>query len=519
MAALLIVALPHALVMKAGTSATKASAVGGTRLRDGPGVKPMRSNMRKVSRWKTACRVFLLCAATAITSRAQTFTSLVNFNSADGALPVSSLVQGTDGNFYGTTQGGGVKGYGTIFRVTPAGALTTVYSFALTDGAVPEGGLVQATNGIFYGTTLQNGANGTPSGYGTIFKITAGGTLSTVHWFDSADGADPYGLIQAPNGSFYGTTLAGGTYGFGTVCGNAGCGTIFKMTPGGTLTTLHSFDGTDGFAPGELVQATNGVFYGTADGGGANCAPNGCGTVFKITPGGTLTTMYSFCAMANCSDGAEPSAGLIQAANGNFYGTTTSGGYPDAGTIFEIAPGGALTTVHTFEVTDGAYPQGGLTQATDGNFYGTTYTGGVNGHGTIFKMTPRGALTTLHSFDGSDGSGPQTTLVQGTDGNLYGTTSVGGANGYGTVFKLAVGLGPFVRTLPTSGEVGGAVKILGTDMTGATTVTFNGAIAAFTVVSPSEISTTVPANATTGKVHVTTPGGTLPSNLAFRVRQ
>jgi uncharacterized repeat protein (TIGR03803 family) len=272
-----------------------------------------------------------------------------------------------------------------------------------------------------------------------------------------------------------------------------------------------------------LVQATNGDLYGTAAGGGAY----GGGTVFKMTPSGKLTTLYSFCAQAGCTDGANPSAGLVQATNGDFYGTTAGGGAcSTCGTVFKITPSGTLTTLYSFcsqsGCTDGSYPAAGLVQATNGDLYGTTFSGGgATNSGTAFKITPSGDLTTLHSFCAqsgcTDGNYPGAGLVQATNGTLYGTTSGGGANNLGTIFSLSVGLGPFVETQTTVGKVGAAVKILGTDLSGATSVSFNGTAAVFTVVSPSLITTTVPAGATTGKVEVVTPSGTLSTYVPYRV--
>jgi uncharacterized repeat protein (TIGR03803 family) len=234
--------------------------------------------------------------------------------------------------------------YGTIFKITPGGALTTLYSFCskseCPDGANPYAGLVQATTGDFYGTTRNAGAYGPY--YGTIFKITPSGKLTTVYSFCSqieksgcTDGANPYaGLVQATNGDFFGTTEDGGT---------GGVGTVFKITPGGALTTLYSFcpqiGCTDGRYPyAGLVQASNGDFYGTTSEGGAN----NDGTIFEITPSGTLTTLYSFCSESGCTDGVHPSAALVQASNGDFYGTTNSGGAYGYGTVFEITPSGTL---------------------------------------------------------------------------------------------------------------------------------------------------------------------------------
>jgi uncharacterized repeat protein (TIGR03803 family) len=215
----------------------------------------------------------------------------------------------------------------------------------------------------------------------------------------------------------------------------------------------------------------------------------------------------------------RPYAGLIQATDGNLYGTTLGGGTKGGGTVFKITPSGKLTTLYSF--ANGSWPYAGLIQATDGNLYGTTQGGGGYDGGTVFNITLTGNLTTLYHFcpkrGCADGASPHAGLVQDTNGTFYGTTEAGGANGVGTVFSLSVGLDPFVETQTTSGKVEAPVKILGTNLTGATNVTFNGTAAAFIVVSASLVTTTVPAGATTGKVEVTTPRGTLKSNVAFRV--
>src|ERR1017187_6983671 len=355
-------------------------------------------------------------------------------------------------------------------------------------------------------------------------------TFTTLHSFDGTDGGQPRaGLVQATNGDLYGTTGSGGVNNnaecpyFGT-----GCGTVFKITPSGTLTTLYSFCAqsgcTDGYYPNAgLVQATNGDLYGTTA-YGPNCpgVGPGCGTVFKITPNGALTTLYSF--GSQTGGGTNPTAGLVQASNGDFYGTTLNCGAGGNCTVFKITPCATLTTLYSFcsqsACTDGSSPQSALVQATNGDLYGTTGYGG-NGYGTIFKITPSGELTTLYSLCSqsacTDGEYLVAALVQDTNGTFYGTTSSGGANGDGTVFSMSVGLGPFVETQTTSGKVGAAVKILGSDLTGATSVSFNGTAATFTVVSRYLITTTVPAGATTGKVQVVTPSGTLSSNVPFRV--
>jgi len=180
-------------------------------------------------------------------------------------------------------------------------------------------------------------------------------------------------------------------------------------------------------------------------------------------------------------------------------------------------PTQTFTKLTSFNFTDGDYPVEVPVQATNGNLYGTTTYGGANGDGTIFKITPGGTLTTVYNFDYPGGEESLGGLVQATNGTFYGTTTGGGANNYGTIFSLNLSLGPLVETLPTSGKVGAPVMILGTNLTGATSVTFNGTAAVFKVVSSSEITTTVPSGAITGEVEVVTPRGTLSSNVSFRV--
>lgn len=447
----------------------------------------------------------------AIAAPAQTFKTLVSFNGTNGADPLAPVVQGTNGNFYGTTEMGGLPSQGTVFEVTSRGALKTLFTFDANDtaGGNPFAALILATDGNFYGAAEYGG----PYGCGTVFKITALGALTVVHnLVSSTDGCGPTGaLIQATDGNFYGTTTAGG--------GTSNAGTLFKITPSGTLTTLHSFDVTDGIEPfAGLIQGNDGNLYGITAGGGASTScSNGCGTIFKIVSGGALTTLHSF----DSTDGAYPYGGLVQASDGSFYGTTEYGGTENYGTIFKITSGGVLTTLHSFDSADGAYPFAALIQATDGNLYSSTTEGGSSsactfGCGTIFKITPGGMLTTLHNFDSTDGATPNA-LLQATDGNFYGTTVGGGASLAGTIFSLSVGLGPFVKTVPAAGRDGKRVTILGTNLTGTTKVTFNGTPVPFSVISSTEISTAVPTGATTGPVQVVTPSGTLTSSVNFQV--
>ncbi|MFZ0313695.1 MAG: choice-of-anchor tandem repeat GloVer-containing protein [Candidatus Korobacteraceae bacterium] len=319
------------------------------------------------------------------------FIPLYSFSGPDGQSP-EALVEATDGNFYGMTYDGGLKNDGTVFKITSSGTLTTLYNFTGADGMIPNGGLVQATDGNLYGTTALGGANGS----GTLFKIAPSGRLTTLYNFCSrpicADGDGPIGvLVQGTDKNLYGTTVGGGE--------NLGYGTIFKITPAGVLTTLHDFTEADGSVPSNgLVQATDGNFYGTTAYGGPNTTcPNSdlntCGTIFKITPSGALTMLYNFAG----TDGATPQSALIQATDGNFYGTTTYGGNNNEGTAFKITPGGTLTTLYSFcseaNCPDGEQPVGGLVQANNGQLFGTTSGGGElgcnspYGCGTVFELS------------------------------------------------------------------------------------------------------------------------------------
>lgn len=462
----------------------------------------------------------------------QTFTSLVSFNGLDGANPYGALVQGTDGYLYGTTSSYYdyyASGYGGIYKISPPGVITTLHTFCslsnCEDGELPYAGLTLATDGNFYGTTSRGGANGN----GTIFRITPAGEFTVLFSFcgtpNCAGGAVPYaGLVQAADGNLYGTTPYGGAYGGGT---------IFQITPQGKLTTLYNFcsrtNCPDGYEPfGALLLADNGDLFGTTYGGGT--AERG-GTVFEITPQGKLTTLYSFCVKGNCSEGSFPEAGLVQGANRSFYGTTSSGGayrgcYPEGcGTIYEVTPTGTHTRLYTFcskpNCEDGSNPSSSLVQGNDGNFYGVTgYTSNGTNYGHIFTITPAGKLTVLHSFSGADGQSPQANLVQATNGILYGTTELGGIYNDGTVFSLSLGLKPFVTFALPMGKISGTAQILGQGLTGTTSVTFNGVPAMnFVVKSDTYLTAIVPSGATTGAVVVTTPSGTLTSDKSFVVTQ
>ena len=453
--------------------------------------------------WTRAGFVFAICMFSTIAC-SQTFTTLASFVYTNGGQPGHVfLVQGLDGNLYGTSQIGGTHSTGNVFKMSPtSGVITTIYSFcsqsSCTDGYMPWAGLAMSSSGVFYGVTSAGGI-----GDGTVFKITSSGTLTTLHTFDGSDGSNARdGLVLATNSNFYGTTINGGS---------AGNGSLYEITPAGAFTLLDSFGPTGSSPEGRLVQGTNGLFYGTAR----------YGNVFDITSAGTLTQLHAF---SGGTDGSDPVGPLVQGTDGNFYGGDVSGANGD-GVIYKITSAGAFTTVYTFcslaNCADGGSPYQGVIQATDGNFYGMTMVGGAYKNGTIFQLTPSGNLTTLYSFCKIPGCPDGTTLygglLQATDGNLYGTTFGGGTQGVGTVFRLSMGLPPFVHPVTVAGKVGATVVLLGTNLAGATAVDFNGTAGTIAKLNKTWLRTTVPAGATTGPITVTTPAGTLTSDLNYRV--
>jgi uncharacterized repeat protein (TIGR03803 family) len=409
-------------------------------------MKIEKISRRNRNSWNNNFAVFLFCAVAAIASSAQTVTAVAAFNGANGQEP-NSLVQGSDGNFYGTTPSGGADRQGTVFQVTPAGSITSLYSFCsqlpdCADGGVPDGPLVPVADGSLYGTTAVGGA----ANAGTIFTITPAGQLATIYTFALTDGALPQGLVPAIDGNFYGVASQGGAN-----CGDPGCGTLFKVTPTGTLTVLYNFcsraNCSDGSSPAAVMRAANGNFYGATRMNGLDDST--CGTIFEVTPAGRLTTLHTF----KHSDGCGPS-GVIQGSDKNFYGTTLYGGAHGAGTFFKINAAGTLEAFYSFcsqaNCADGNAPTGLLLQASDGNLYGTTVLGGngARNAGTIFQVTPSGKLNTIYSFCAqkscSEGGKPTGSLIQATDGNIYGVASQGpvgnGAGaGAGTVFRLTIG--------------------------------------------------------------------------------
>jgi uncharacterized repeat protein (TIGR03803 family) len=366
----------------------------------------------------------LLWAAVFLPLSGGAMTTLYSFtNGVDGSQPYAGLAQGSDGNFYGTTFSGGTNDLGSVFKISPGGALTPLHSFSFIDGETPTAGLVQSTDGNFYGTTFSGGSND----HGTVFQISSNGAFNSLYSFtNGVDGGEPYAGLLHVGAAFYGTTFGGGANGYGS---------LYKITSAGALTPLYSFtNGADGAQPdASLILGGDGYFYGTTTAGGTN----GAGTVFKMSVFNALIPLYSF---TNGMDGAQPLAALVQATNGLFYGTTQYGGQYGSGTVFTITTNGAFTVLYPFTGgIDGASPAAALATGSDGNFYGTTYAGGFNGNGAIFKLTPQGALTPLYAFSGgTDGASPYAVLAPGSDGDFYGTTQLGGQDGGGVAFKINV---------------------------------------------------------------------------------
>jgi uncharacterized repeat protein (TIGR03803 family) len=374
--------------------------------------------------------------------------------STDAAVPDANMILGSDGNFYGTTNNGGTYNQGTVFKVTSTGVESVQHSFSgngglsgSVDGANPNSPLVEGTDGKYYGTTWYGGANNT----GSVYNITSGGLLTTIFSYALGYTSSPNALALGNDGNFYGTdNLNGDVNGFGT---------IFRITPAGVEATLYTF-GASGFTDGQypyagLTLGTDGNFYGTTSGGGENQM----GTVFKVTPEGAESVIYSFRGPNPnepiLTDPTAPSATLLLGTDGNFYGTAVFGGTYGAGAVFKITPAGTETVLYSFTgegavpgSSDGANPTSGLILGSDGNFYGTTNYGGAYNRGTVFKVTPAGAETVAYSFSGAggltgspDGAAPNG-VTQGNDGALYGATSYGGMYNQGAIFKLATGNPP-----------------------------------------------------------------------------
>jgi uncharacterized repeat protein (TIGR03803 family) len=387
------------------------------------------------------------------------FTTLHTFDGTNGADPlmVSGLVQDSDGTLYGTTTGYGhspdTSSLGTVFKLESDNTFTTLVTFDGTNGSRPNSGPLICGDDYLYGTTSHGGS---AADAGTIFKMDRTGNLTTLFVFNGTNGANPIGgLVRTSDGSFYGATDEGGAT-FDHSSPYNGYGSIFRFTTNGELTTLFSFNQTNGSFPYGLVKGPDGNFYGTTHAGG----DLDLGTFFRITPDGTFTSLLSF----NGTNGMIPEGLLLLAKDGSFYGATdfyNTNLYDPAdtnydninfnGSVYRVTPDGILTTLSQFNGTNGRAPWIGLTEGPDGNLYGVTYWGGTYDMGTIYRVTPTGVFTSLLSFDGTNNDAiPFSPLTLGRDGCFYGSTSGSGAASYGTVFRVSIPMAPKLQSLTSS---------------------------------------------------------------------
>jgi len=409
-------------------------------------MKRIKTLVVSLARW-----LFMSQAQAAIT-----LTTLHSFTGLDGAYPAGALVQGADGNFYGTTSDNfsGGTNYGTVFRMSSNGAFTNLYRFSGgADGAWPQFGLVIGSDASLYGNA-HHGADA----WGTIFKISSSGVFGTLSAMDNFSGLPASLLATGTDGDFY----CIGAFGFG-----GDPGSVFNVARDGTVSVLTLLSGTNGFAGGLfnqniLIRGADGNLYGATPFGGAEFVDEftypAYGTIFKMVQDGTILTLFSF----NGTNGAHPTS-LIQARDGYLYGTTgtggpgfidnpSGGGQGGHGTVFKLTMTGEFTTLALFDGTNGDQPSS-LMQASDGSFYGTTYGVTANlGTGGVFKVTADGTLTSLLSFHGTNGARSLSTLLEATNGDFYGTTYVGGTSNLGTIFRLSITPAAPQLTITPAGE-------------------------------------------------------------------
>ena len=420
---------------------------------------------------------------------AQTVTTVWTFNGTNGANPfLESLTQGRDGKLYGTTYNGGASNQGTVFRFNPAtNSANVLHSFDGTNGANPGSGLTLATDGNYYGATVYGGS----ANLGVLYKIAPSGAFTVLHQFlGGSDGSYPYfPPIEASDGNLYG--VAGG--------GNFEAPTVYQFTRSGAYNIVYTFDrSTSGWAVYGLIQGSDNLLYTTANAGGAK----NCGAVAKFTLTGVLKATHAF----NCSNqGAYPVAPLLQASDGNYYGTTQGGG-TNGGVLYQITSAFGENVLYNI----GNQTNAPVIQGSDGNLYGVTYNPAL-----LYSWNLTSGFTDVYNFTGT--SLFVAGLLQDTSGLFYGLSQIYGTNSDGYIYSVDLGLGPFVAFVHAQGKVGSTAQILGQGLTGATGVTFNGIATSFSRVSDTYLTAVVPVGATTGPVVVTTSSGTLTSNKNFRV--
>ena len=447
---------------------------------------------------------------------AQTYKNLFAYpgtdNNTSGITWPSVLSQGQDGNLYSTIQTNGANNAGSVYKIDPSGNYTLLYSFCAeaghctVTGANPTGGVTLGFDGNLWGTTLNGGSDGA----GTVFKVTPAGAWTGIYNFTNAtdDSAPNFTVLQGQDGNIYGVSEEqySGQY-----------GSFFKLSTKGKI-TAHPFNYTDGATPSLPVQGNDLNFYGTTQvGGDPTCK---CGVIYKATAAGKITVLHKFTGYP--SDGNRPIGILALGSDGNFYGTTYVGGAKNVGTVFKITPAGVYTLLYSFGTVtgDATEPIAGLTLGTNGIFYGASAAGGSLNGGAIFQITSSGTEKVLYNFcvvSCYDGLAPTTPMTLHTDGKFYGNTA-GNSLGGSVFYSFDVGLKPFVKLITWSAKDGATAEILGQGFTGATGVSFNGVAAAkFNNVSDTYMTATVPAGALTGPVTVTTFTGSLTSDRNFLV--
>jgi uncharacterized repeat protein (TIGR03803 family) len=451
------------------------------------------------------------------TASAAVVTVLHSFNGPDGETPAASLVRGADGLFYGVAAHGGdftvlpPDGGGTVFRLNANSTVTTLHTFAGSEGAVPTG-LIQGRDGFFYGTTTYGGQEGISSltpGAGTIFRMNAAGAVTVLYVFEGGSaGYRPGPIMQGADGALYGAAI-GGTEGMEGVP----AGLVYRFDPvTRTLRHLHVFVPSEGaFPTGRLFQAADGFFYGTTNQGG----PWNSGVIYKVDVLGTFAVLHALSPFFP-GEGSEPKGGVIQASDGFFYGTTSSG----YGSVFRMDAAGNFTVMHRFDpyASDGWRPVSGLMEGRDGYLYGTAPSGGRNpavapsAYGVVYRMDKSGGFALMHSFAGPDGRRPLAGLTQGDDGSLYGSTSLGGVAGLGVLFRLSAG-DPVPVPLPALGQLmlgasalvggqssSGTIWLLGPAPSGGSTIMLSSSASVASVPA----AFTVPAGAWTASFPIST---------------